>query len=719
MLISYDSSKKSFGGLFDSITKLKEMPKVTDDVKVALNKLEPGMITTSNNFKGLAKHLGTTDKSFISFMSGLKDGSITLKDGQTYLSAYESYLKSTGKTASWATIKTKALSASMKVLSSIGWMVAITAVSEGIKWLGNVIDSAITTTEEYEEKLESLKQEYSEIKSELEGVNSELDTARQRMEELEKKDSLTFTEKEEYDNLAKINNELERENDLLEHQLELKNKEKNDTFIDTMNSDSRGEVNITDENGDFVKLTDKDYLAYYDNVAIVGYEAAKTRGDKESADTYEQIMMDRYEEYAKRAEGISYIPEPSTEDEKRVNEWLDFIEDYQDRMMISLGENGAKTNAFERLVDNWYFDDTVQELQDLGKQGKVTAEMLNDPKYDEFIQKLVDLGVVDSVDDLDDIALAFNNVEESAKGAYNSINKISVSDTISQLSTRLEPAMNSLADAYKNIFTEDGFTLDNVDISMVENLKSELEELSKLGVSVDMGLYENFVKVLSDSSSTADEVQKSFNEMATSILSNFTDIADLDVVSTMLESLGVVNHEIVAFDKLIKNTDALKQAGLDLATATDYDIQKFVEANISAENYAQALNLLKIQKILCNDNWINSSKDINDLYALAKAAGIATDTIAQLSGLKIAYDANEGNELAQRAIAAQMHNLKASVEAEFAELGEVNFDGMDIMMKDTFLLRVKVKPEGLQRRLASISMTYVLVVVLLPKVAIR
>lgn len=62
---------------------------IADDVADALNKLQPGMIATSDDFEKLAKKLGTSDQKFINFCTDLKNGNITLKEGQTYLQAYQ------------------------------------------------------------------------------------------------------------------------------------------------------------------------------------------------------------------------------------------------------------------------------------------------------------------------------------------------------------------------------------------------------------------------------------------------------------------------------------------------------------------------------------------------------------------------------------------------------------------------------------------------------
>ena len=68
------------------------------------------------------------------------------------------------------------------------WLISnpITWVIGGIAALVTILDIAITSTEEYKEKLDDLKNEYSEIVSQIESVNSELATTTQRMKELEK-----------------------------------------------------------------------------------------------------------------------------------------------------------------------------------------------------------------------------------------------------------------------------------------------------------------------------------------------------------------------------------------------------------------------------------------------------------------------------------------------------------------------------------------------------
>ena len=203
---------------------------------------------------------------------------------------------------------------------------------------------------------------------------------------------------------------------------------------------------------------------------------AETEKEKERIqkriDEIEKYLNDKNDEWKNVSDGISYIENPTTEDDKAVNEWLDYIADFQDRMAIAMGGDNAKTNTFNRLVDNWQFDEIVQGLQDLGTQGKVTAEMLNDPKYDEFINKLVELGVIDSADNLNDIAKAFNGLYSDS---YQNLIDLFGQDAVDKLTPEdLEIAYTiSSEEADKALEQEKN------------KIKSELKSLSKEG-NVDL-----------------------------------------------------------------------------------------------------------------------------------------------------------------------------------------------------------------------------------------
>ena len=295
----------------------------------------------------------------------------------------------------------------------------------------------------------------------------------------------------------------------------------------------------------------------------------------------------------------------------------------------------------------------------------------NAEKVQQLLDLLVEWGILQ--DDIND------TTSEYEVGAPI----LSISQTIDQLNTQLKPAFDSLQSAYQDIFTDDGFALNSIDIlSTCDSIKSKLDEMSDpegLNLDVDYSAFEDFVRILNNTESTEQDVENAFDSLATSITqAALSGAEDFETMKAALEDLGVVNNEMVAFDALISNTEALKEAGLDLANATYEEIEAFAQGMVSAENYGQAVTLLKIQKILCAENPLDTSGDIMNLYLLANAAGIATDAILKLMRLNAAYQkaSMEGNTLAGIVAKGQMEVVKQTVINQFAHLGDdVDFSG--------------------------------------------
>ena len=69
-------------------------------------------------------------------------------------------------------------------------------------------------------------------------------------------------------------------------------------------------------------------------------------------------------------------------------------------------------------------------------------------------------------------------------GQENLSTSLSITDTVDQLNTQLNPTFDSLKSAYEDIFTTDDkgkslFTLKNVDLSMLDSIKSAIDELNE------------------------------------------------------------------------------------------------------------------------------------------------------------------------------------------------------------------------------------------------
>lgn len=600
----------------------------------------------------------TIQASLADIQLAINSGKVTLAEGQqiaTTLGLDAAQLKA----SSSATLLGKALNF-IKAHPIIVATVALTA-------LVSIIDLATTSTEEYREKLEDLKREYNELTSEIQSVNSELKTTIDRMKELEGKDSLTFTEKEEYDNLVKINNELQRKVDLLQLEQEQKNKDKNKTFVKTMVSDTENpferEVNPNGKNEHQYQLSDN-YLT-----SEIGYmeaqfeirdqlledlQNAETEKEKDRIqkriDEIDKYLNDKNEEWGKNAEEISYIENPTTEDDKSVNEWLDFIADFQDRMAIAISRDDAslnaqyKTNAFNRVVDNWQFDDTVQGLQNLGKEGKVTADMLADPKYDEFINKLILLGVINSAEDLNAIALAFNSVAIEAQNAgdatSNLLNNISYVDYMSNLE-KLSAGLDQLGDIYEDVKNKDDF-----DWSSLLNNEDFKESFGGLGEE-----YDNFIKTITTSPDDIEACQTAFDELASAYISESEILKDVtketkDATIAFLKQKGIKNAA-TEVDRILAQKEKelaleTKYAALtydDLANATVASINALVDEGKITREVANEMELLAFRKQWANKSVITTSGDIRNLAELATASVELTNMLNALASAKAAVEA--------------------------------------------------------------------------------
>ena len=370
----------------------------------------------------------------------------------------------------------KGLSAAF-LTTPIGW-ISVAAIS--LFAANKIIEACTTSIEEWKEKLSKTKEELANLKSEAETLSGELEITQQRIAELEGKHNLTFAEAEELKLLKQQNAELQRKIDLNDVLQKQARKENNETFVSTMNSDvnsdreyvkdletgkirkgdaaytsgqnSSERLYINQEFEDFKKAQDElvkleqDYLD--GKISKEKFDSSKKRIDKEIKET-SKYLTGKQGEFAQNAKDIEYIKNPTTEDEKAVNAWLDYINDFNDRLAITLGGDNAKENTISRLLDT-SFANIGEKLKELREKGDITAEMLNSPEYDAFINKLIELGVITdkTPKSLEFVALAFNKVEESAESATSNI------QTFSDVFKSIKEGTDVLADAYSDI--EDG-----------------------------------------------------------------------------------------------------------------------------------------------------------------------------------------------------------------------------------------------------------------------
>lgn len=217
-------------------------------------------------------------------------------------------------------------------------------------------------------------------------------------------------------------------------------------------------------------------------------------------------------------------------------------------------------------------------------------------------------------------------LKEIADEARNAAEPLGgISDKISGL-TNLKGGMSSLGEAYNALIENaDGLSLDNY--SALEGTFGELEG------------FESFLNVISDSSSSIEEIEASFNSLTDEYIRQQGILDDLNLsnaefVENQLTELGILNANEVVLSALGLSQEQYAQIksycneqGIDMANITAAEaIALSQESNLSYEAQ-QALYALSLQKILANDTSLNTDSDIQNLMNLVSTLGGTTSAI--------------------------------------------------------------------------------------------
>ena len=252
-----------------------------------------------------------------------------------------------------------------------------------------------------------------------------------------------------------------------------------------------------------------------------------------------------------------------------------------------------------------------------------------------------------------------------------------ITSSVKQIATQLEPQFKQLGEAYKNIFTENGFTLDNVDNEMLENLRKSFGEIeAEVGVAFDTSQLNSFFDVLTNGKSTASQVQQEFNNLATSYLYSTETLKSLNEstansVAKQLEELGVTNSLDLVVAALASKNDilaaskiTLAETGFDVANATTEEVLAFIGEQNEASVTGQVLAYLQLQKQLVNNTMLDTAADINNIIALAEAAGMTTESLYKLESAKSLFESAKktGDHMMEQKALQDMQTAYSSVQ---------------------------------------------------------
>lgn len=636
---------------------------------------------TDDSVKNVANAYGDLDSRILDYIKNAKDGDLTT----------EKFAKSLDNGAKSAKIKEIALKGLSTVLNTLAFM----AISKGIELAVNALDNFINRAENAREALDESSSSFSTATSELEDLQSQLDETRQKMDELEE-GGITLVEEGQYEELVKTNDELERTISLKKIDQGIQANQAASDAEDLYKALTRfgGDVSqerideILGSNHESTRVLRDDKLDKDDlNELLAGYtllgnqitevqdKMAQYDGDtsKRAQNKIQDLQSDLSKLQDKQNDYTSLI----SENMSNYQQIYDTLSAYQDAGFIltpnqeQILENAsAALDLIDASLGNIY--KSYEDLDELDKRSRIAEKLQSSGLTENQSNRLANslseeelsyAGQInfDEVDSIQSFNNALDKVKREANKSDNAVVvnvEPTISSSVSQIATQLKPQFDELAEAYKEIFSDDGFSIDVVDNEMLENLRSAFEDIEEdVGVSFDTTELNKFFSVLTDGTSTADEVQQAFNDLATAYLYSTDTMENLNdetaqAIEQQLQEMGVTNaNEVVsaalAQQKLnlgVANLYAA-QTGGTLATATAEEIVNFAAEQIEMGNLSQEMAQLLLQKASLNLTTIDTQADIDNLIALAETAGATAQTLNILNSAKGRFGSTNSDSL--------------------------------------------------------------------------
>lgn len=597
------------------------------------------------------------------------------------LQGYQSYLQSTSKAAQFASIKTKALSVSMNVLSTVGWMAIFTAATWVISKTAEGIDNWIHRVEKANDAMDSAVDEYKTIQSELESINSELEDQKKRIDELLAKDKLTYAEKGELEELQKITKELLIQQDIETKRAERASQEvakktvdayktqygKHDVTKDDLQdkfdhvettgifplaedendvtgniaayiratellTESQEKYNKAVENNEDTRWLEDDVQRYTDIVSLYEKQIENNISDLQE----KRISLE--EEYAKAIEKSATGTSPLTTDEKETIETYESIANAV-RLIYEYTDQSAWNNLeIQGIFNSEGIEKTKDELVEMAKAGELTPETIagykNLNSAIENSEIFLKNGQTAAQAFCDEIYACAEAKDDLNSGNDTEL-PVSAKEAIAQIQA-LSKGLDQLDKIYADVYDKEEF-----DWSSILNNEDFEKSFGEMGSA-----YDEFIQVITDNPDNIDACQSAFDKLATSYIYNSDALKNVteetkDATIAMLEQMGISNAEEIVTRTLALQTNYLaiqKQylaaEGRDLTNATWEEISAFLSEAEYSDEARRALAELMLAKETCNGTVLDFSGDISNLIAYVEVLGGATKALAALNAVK-------------------------------------------------------------------------------------
>ena len=431
------------------------------------------------------------------------------------------------------------------------------------------------------------------------------------------------------------------ETDIRKKAQELGDEHMFDDILEISSSELMQAKKVIDDNAEIFRKSLIAGIAADDNKPMV-YQNALNAVDEynnavlNSKDPFnDQAVSSAKEKLESLKNEVSGYIQNDTDGWQKYSSVMDNVFDQADTRILDFNEKFQNDSTLKKLAQN------------LNGMTNVDLQSLN-PGENAFFDKLKEQAQASSVEvsELIDLLTRLGYVRDiMPSAAFGTEDVPSISSTIDKLNTQLKPAFDAVQSAWQKIFTDDGFMPGNVDLPMLNSIKSAIDDLNKnkeLGISIDYSSFDNLSKALTDVNTTEQQAKEALNCLVTEIFNASTATDGMteetvQLVEQMLKSMGVVNAEEVALNAL---SDAKARAVIDsynLFDASEENIASMLnEAQAAGITEEQIFKLAAAEQVFNNSD-LNPKEKIEKLKELATAYG-QTAIAAHIAGMEQAAD---------------------------------------------------------------------------------
>lgn len=548
------------------------------------------------------------------------------------------------------TIGAKIATVALQAAISFGITMAIQGLIAGFQTLADLLP----TVENTSKWLEESSREVQDMQSKIDELNGELKTTNDRIAELQAKGNLTIVEQNELSNLKQVSAEIERQIELEERRLKIKQAQNAGNFVKAFNAkttdltsgwDSYGDNDtsvVKDVNGnwrdtrDGANATQKEMFEYRLNdykQAQKKYQEALKQGNTEEAQKWQDrldILNTAMSGYVTDLEG--YLDELGEYDYSTLSDdaqkAIDYIRDIQNAYLMTTGADSD--SVFSNVFNQERFAEGKVAIEQLNETGKLTADTFK-TLYDSndnvkaMIDNMQEVGLVNDLT-AESFAGLTNQITETQRvvGTIAKDEKVAFSDFIANENT--QETINSFKDSLSDLSQAlEDFRNGDLNDSDLFELYEKFPELVSRSDDLDAALSDLI-------NTTQQEVDSQFEEWEKDMPTQ-EDIDNLNGVKDTLNAIGDTANSI---SKAAGEIEKLKSALDDLKSTYD-DIQDVID-DYNENEYLTLDNLQSIMdlepeyiNLLIDENGqINLNNQAYKDYVISKAKSLLVNQLTSL-----------------------------------------------------------------------------------------